>query len=205
VKDLLAYHLKQDTVYSEKLERINKIVKERHSLEFVALDMKNFDIEVDRLKEVYNRAWAKNWGAVPMTDEEIEALAKDLKPIVEPDMVIFAKAGGRTVGFSLALPDINVALKYNKKGRLLPGLIRLFLHKKKIETARVIVLGVLPEYVNSGAAGVLFYETAVRAKKLGYKYGEAGWVLEDNIRMVRAAEALRGEIVKKYRVYEMLI
>lgn len=201
-KDLYAYRLSQSTVYSDQLERINRLVKERHSMTFRTLDMKHFRRDVEIVKDIYNRAWSKNWGAVSMTDEEIDALAADLKPIVVPELVIFAEAKGKTIGFALSLPDINMALKYNKKGRLLPGLVRLFLHRKKIDTVRIIVLGVLPEYLNSGAAGVLFYETAIRARQLGYEYGEASWVLEDNIRMVRAAEALRGQITKKYRIYE---
>jgi hypothetical protein len=201
-KDLYAYRMAQSTVYSDQLERINKLVKERHSMTFRSLEMKNFKRDVEIVKEIYNKAWAKNWGAVPMTDEEIDALAADLKPVVVPELVIFAESKGKTIGFALSLPDINMALKYNKKGRLLPGLIRLYLHRKKIDTVRIIVLGVLPEYLNSGAAGVLFYETAVRAKALGYEYGEASWVLEDNVRMNLAAEALRGKITKKYRIYQ---
>ncbi len=204
-KDLYSYLLSQDTVYSEKLERVNKLVKERNKMSFRALDMKNFQRDVDLIKEVYNAAWVNNWGEVPLTDEEIDALAQDLKPIVVPDLVIFAEAQGKTIGFALSLPDINIALKYNKKGRLIPGLIQLYLRKKEINLVRIIVLGVLPQYLNSGAAGVLFYETAVRAKKLGYQYGEASWVLEDNVRMVKAAEALRGVITKRHRVYEMPI
>ena len=69
--------------------------------------------------------------------------------------------------------------------------------------ARIIVLGVLPEYLNTGAAGALFYETAARAKVLGYNYGEAGWVLESNIMMNRAAGAMNGELYKKYRLYDI--
>jgi hypothetical protein len=79
------------------------------------------------------------------------------------------------------------------------------IHKRKINLVRIIVLGVLPEYQNSGAAGVLFYETAARAKSLGYGFGDAGWILEDNEKMVKAAKTLRGEIYKTYRIYEMPI
>ncbi|MEK6757415.1 MAG: GNAT family N-acetyltransferase [Bacteroidota bacterium] len=203
--DLYAYLLSQDTVYSDRLERANEIVKRRNRLTIRSLDMKNFNRDVAIVEELYNAAWAKNWGAVPMTEAEIDALAKDLKPIVVPELVIFAEAKGKPIGFALTLPDINIALKYNKKGRLIPGLIRLFLHKKEINLVRIIVLGVLPEYLNTGAAGVLFYETATRAQKLGYQYGEAGWVLEDNIRMVNAAEGLNGKVTKRYRIYEMPI
>jgi hypothetical protein len=204
-KDLYAYLLSQETVYSDRFERANSLVKMRNQITIRTLDMKHFDRDAAIVKQIYNAAWAKNWGAVPMTDAEMDALAKDLKPIVVPDLVLFAEAKGKVIGFGLSLPDINMALRYNKKGRLLPGLLQLFLRKKEINLVRVIVLGVLPEYLNTGAAGVLFYETAVRAKKLGYMYGEASWILEDNVRMVRAAEALNGKITKRYRIYEMRI
>ncbi|MBI3578159.1 MAG: hypothetical protein HY089_01955 [Ignavibacteriales bacterium] len=205
VKDLYAYLLSQDTVYSEKLERVNNLVKERNKLTFRSLDMKKFDEDVGLIKELFNSAWERNWGAVPMTGAEIDALAADLKPVVVPDLIIFAEAKGKPIGFALSLPDINIPLKYNKKGRLLPGLARLFLHKKEINIVRIIALGVLPEYKSTGAAGVLFYETAVRAKRLGYQYGEASWVLEDNERMVKAAELMNGKISKRYRLYECKI
>lgn len=204
-KDLYSYILSQETVYSEKLQRVNTLVKERMGLTIRPLNMKRFNDEVKIIKEVYNKAWAYNWGAVPMTEAEIEALAADLKPIVVPDLVLFAEVKGKTIGFALSLPDINIPLKYNKKGRLIPGLLRLFFHKREIDIVRIIVLGVLPEFQNSGAAGVLFYETAVRAKNLGYGYGDAGWILEDNEKMVKAAKTLRGEVYKTYRIYEMPI
>ncbi|MBM4160681.1 MAG: hypothetical protein FJ217_06250 [Ignavibacteria bacterium] len=204
-KDLYAYLLSQDTVCSERLERANNIVKQRNRLSFRSIDMKNFKRDVAIIKQLYSAAWAKNWGAVPMTDAEVDAMAKDLRPIVVPDLVIFVEVQGRPIGFALTLPDINVALKHNKKGRLIPGLLQLLLHKKEINLARIVVLGVLPEYLNTGAAGVLFYETATRARKLGYQYGEAGWVLEDNVRMVKAAEALNGTITKRYRIYALPI
>ena len=204
-KDLLSYILNQDKVYSEKLERVNNLVKERHSLTIRSLDMKHFDKEVQKLKVVYNQAWTENWGAVPMTEAEINALAADLKPIVVPDLLIFAEKDGRTIGFGLSLPDINIALKYNKKGRMIPGLMHMMLRKKEINLCRIIVLGVLPEYQYTGAAGVLFYETAVRAKGLGYYYGDAGWILEDNEKMIRAAKTLNGDPYKRYRLYEMPI
>jgi GNAT superfamily N-acetyltransferase len=205
LKDLFSYYLTQDRVYTDKMQRVYKLMQERHSMIFRSLDMRRFDQEVELVKEIYNKAWARNWGAVPLTDEEIDALAADLKPIVVPELVIFAEVKGKTVGFALSLPDINLALRYNKKGRLLPGLVRLFLHKKKINGVRILVLGVLPEYQKSGAAGVLFYETAYRAKQLGYQWGEAGWILEDNLPMVRAAEAMNAQLYKKYRLYEISI
>ncbi len=201
-KDLFAYLLNQDTVYSDRLERANSIVKKRQGLTIRPLDMKHFNEDVNLVKDVYNKAWAKNWGAVPMTDAEIDALAADLKPIVVPDLVLFAEIQGKTIGFALSLPDINIALKHNKNGALLTGLYHLYTKKKRINCVRIIVLGVLPEYQGTGAAGVLFYETAARAKNLGYYYGEASWILEDNEPMNHSAHVMNGVITKTYRIYE---
>ncbi|HEY4612308.1 MAG TPA: hypothetical protein VII11_04945 [Bacteroidota bacterium] len=203
VKDLFAYCLKQETVYTDKMQRVYSLMLERHKMSFRTLQMKRFNEEVQLVKQIYNTAWAKNWGAVPMTGEEIDALAADLKAVVEPELIIFAEVKGRTIGFALSLPDINLALKHNKKGRLLPGLWHLYTRKKEIDGVRILVLGVLPEYQRSGAAGVLFYETKTRAQKLGYRWGEAGWVLEDNWPMIRAAEAMNADLYKKYRLYEV--
>ncbi|MFH0991757.1 MAG: hypothetical protein V1799_17250 [bacterium] len=204
-KDLYAYLLKQELFYSEKMVRANRLIRERNHLTFRCIDMKDFHRDVEIIKKLYNTAWAKNWGAVPMTEDEMDTLAKDLKPLVVPELVVFAERNGEPVGFSLAMPDINVSLKYNKKGRLLPGLFHLFFHKKEINLVRILVLGVLPEYLNTGAGGALFYETAVHAKELGYDFGEASWILEDNERMVRSAELMQGEISKTYRIYQMTI
>lgn len=202
VKDLYAYHMHKDRVFSGKLARVADAIKEREGLSFRSLNMKKFDEEVATLKELYNRAWQYNWGAVPMTDEEFDALAKDLKPVVVPGLVVIAEFKGEPIGFALSLPDLNIALKYNRRGYLLPGLYCLMRHKKKINQIRIIVLGVIPERLKSGAGGMLFYEMARRSDELGFPEGEAGWVLEDNVMMNRGAELLNGERVKTYRIYE---
>ncbi len=201
-KDLYAYLLDQNTVYTEKFNRANEIVKQRNSLTFRAINMKDFKNEVRRIKEVYNAAWHYNWGAVAMTDAEFDALADDLKMVVEPELVLIAESKGKMVGFGLSLPDINVRLRGNRNGGLIGGLLRLLVFKKKIDLVRIIVLGVIPEYQKTGAAGVLFYETAIRAKKLGYQYGEASWILEDNVMMNRAAETMQGKRYKTYRIFQ---
>ncbi len=201
-KDLYAYLLNQKTVYSERFEHVAEIVRQKSNLTFRSLNMKEYRNEVARIRTIYNGAWQYNWGAVPMTDEEFDALATDLKPVVVPELIIMAEYNGELIGFALSIPDLNMALKYNKNGYLLPGLYCMYRYKKYINTVRVIVLGVLPEYQKTGAGSVLFYETALRAKKLGYDFGEASWVLEDNVMMNRAAEMMNAERYKTYRIYE---
>jgi GNAT superfamily N-acetyltransferase len=204
-KDLYAYLLDQETVYTDKLVRASARVIQRNHLTFRSLNMHDFAHEVQRIKTVYNAAWHENWGAVAMTDAEFDALTTDLKKIVDPELVILAEAHGQTIGFALSLPDINQALKYNKRGGLLGGVWHLYTKKAQINRCRILVLGVLPAYQKTGAAGVLFFETAMRAKRLGYRYGEASWILEDNVMMNRAAEVMRGHKYKTYRIYQKAI
>jgi GNAT superfamily N-acetyltransferase len=206
-KDLYAYlGSTESTLAQPKIARASEILKKRSGLTYRPLDMKRFAAEVDRIKEVYNRAWQGNWGEVPMTGEEFDALARDLKQIVRPELVVFAEtADGAVAGFGLEIPDINMALAGNRGGGLLRGLWCLLTRRSRIDTVRILVLGVLPEYRRTGAAGVLFHELASRAHALGYRRGEASWILEDNLMMIRAAEAMQGRRSKTYRIYEMAI
>jgi GNAT superfamily N-acetyltransferase len=202
-KDLYAFRgAMQATLALPKIQRANEVFK----LTYRTLVLKDFAAEIARIKGVYNRAWEDNWGAVPMTDEEFDALAADLKLIVRPELVVIAETtGGDLAGFGLALPDINMALVDNRNGGLPRGIWHLLTRRSRIDRIRILVLGVLPEYRRTGAAGVLFYELASRARELGYARGEAGWILEDNVMMIRAAEAMQGVRDKTYRIYERAI
>jgi len=201
-KDLYAYYVHKDRVFSEKMVRVSELLKKRQGIVFRSLNMRDFDNEVRLIRNLYNRGWSRNWGEVPMTEEEFKYVAKDLKAIVNPELVIIAESKGKPVGFGLSLPDLNLILRHNKGGRLLPFLVRYLLFRKKIDFIRIVILGVLPEYLNSGIGGVLFYEISRRAVANGYYHGEASWVLEDNVMMNRGAELMKGERYKTYRIYE---
>lgn len=202
IKDLYAYYLNHDIFDKEKIERVINLVQKRNRVSVRTINMKDFDQEVKIIEKIYNEAWQYNWGAVKMTEDEFNALTKSLKSIVDPELVLIAEVDQKPVGFALSLPDINIILKHNKNGWLIPAIWKLIKNKKQIDGIRIIALGVLKEYQKTGVAGFLFYETAVRALKHGYKWGEAGWVLEDNIMMNRSAEMMNAILYKKYRIYQ---
>jgi GNAT superfamily N-acetyltransferase len=202
-KDLYSWALHKDKVFSEKFVRVSEAAKQRQGIVFRTINMKDFDNEVKKVHEIYSRGWMRNWGEVPLTDEEFDYMAKDLKTVVNPAFVIIAESKGKAVGFGLTIPDYNVILKKNRRGWFIPAAIRMLLFKNKIDNARIIILGVLPEYLNSGIGGVLFYETAKRVTDTGIDRGEAAWVLEDNMMMNRGAVLMNGELVKKHRLYQM--
>ncbi len=202
-KDLYAYILETEkTMSSEKVRRVAEIAKTRYGLKISQLNMKDFNNEVDKVKFVYNKAWEPNWGFVPMTEDELNAMAKDLKPLVEPSLVLFGEIKDKLVGFALVMPDYNeIFLTMN--GKLLPfGFIKLLTQKKKIKRCRIITLGIIPEYQKKGLDAAFYWEIVTRARDIGIYFGEASWVLEDNDMMTRGLEALNASLYKKYRIYQ---
>ncbi|MCX5781161.1 MAG: hypothetical protein NT145_00415 [Elusimicrobia bacterium] len=204
-KDLYAFIKYGKDGIPERIERMVEIIKKKTRVKIRPIDLNNFERDVQYLKDIYNSAWEKNWGFVPMTDKEIDLLAKKLKQFGEPKLVLFAEIDNKPVGVTLTLPDLNQVL--NKlNGRLGPIEILKFLYyKKKMDGARSLVAGVKKEYRNSGIIAVLFYETHKTGVRLGYKWSELGWNLEDNDLINQFDTEIGGKIYKKYRIYEMKI
>ena len=201
-KDLYAYQSTPQTVGLRKIERVANRVMATNGVRVRPINMKDFDAEVGRVWDVYGAAWARNWGFIPMSKEEFVWMGKEMKQILKPDLVLLGEVGGRVVGFALALPDINQALK-PAAGRLFPtGLLKILYYQRLIKNVRVVALGVVDEYRASGlAAG--FYATLVRnARKLGFSDCEMSWVLEDNVLMNRSLEVMGAKRYKTYRIYE---
>lgn len=200
-KDLIAFQ-STDAEVPERLIRGARIVARRRGITLRPLDIKRFAAEVDIVKQLYNRAWEKNWGFVPLTDAEIDHLAGQLKPVVVPDLVCFAECAGEIIGFAVALPDLNVALKHNPSGRLFPGILKVLWHSRRISRLRVLLLGVLKEYRHTGVDALMYHRIWERGRALGYDWAEAGWILEDNAAMVNATQRLGFRPYKTYRVYD---
>jgi GNAT superfamily N-acetyltransferase len=165
---------------------------------------KDLQAEVSRFLEVYNAAWERNWGFVPLTEEEVRHYAKDLGPVLDENwaMVAERKDTGEVVGAALTLPDFNQVLaKLN--GKLLPfGWVTALRERGKIDAVRVFALGVKPEYQHTGVAARFYQMHFDAAERTPQRGGEMGWILEVNKPMNRAMEGMGGKIVRRYRVYE---
>jgi GNAT superfamily N-acetyltransferase len=180
---------------SEKLEP-------EHGIRLRHMRRRDFREEVRRFMDIYNSAWERNWGFVPLTDHELEHYAKELKPILDENWAMMADKDGETVGAALTLPDYNKVLKH-LNGRLLPfGWAKALLARRKIDSVRVFALGVKPEYQHTGVAAAFYVEHFEMAGKTPQTWGEMGWILETNTAMNRGMEAMGGRIVKTYRIYD---
>ncbi len=166
------------------------------------IDMKNFQRDMRIFRVVYNSAWEKNWGFIPLTDEELVYLGNSLKSIVVPEMIVIAEKNSEPVGFMGMLPDFNFVLRH-MKGRTNPvSIIKALYYSKKIKDLRMLLLGIKREYRNRGVDAILFREGFKGVKKGGYKRVEFSWILEDNIPTQRLVEMIGGRLYKKYRIYE---
>ncbi|HWB85652.1 MAG TPA: hypothetical protein VG675_16020 [Bryobacteraceae bacterium] len=201
-KDLIAYLSDSSIVKLDKIERVADRALAKNGVRVRQINMKDFEGEVGRVWDVYTSAWSRNWGFIPMTREEFGQMGKEMKQILKPELVLIGEVGGRVVGFALALPDINQALK-PAGGKLLPtGLLKILYYQRLIKSVRVLALGVVEEYRASGVAAG-FYATLVRnARKLGYGECEMSWILEDNVLMNRSLEVMGAKRYKTYRIYE---
>ena len=205
VIDFYAWWFSDPSQAVARLHRLTGKFAKRNPATIREGDVKNIRLEGQRLREIYNQAWAKNWGFVPFTEAEVEHMTRELKPIVIPEWTLFAEVGDRPVGFILGVPDINVALR-KINGRLmrfgLPiGLAKLLYYKGKIKTARLIALGVIEEYRRAGIAEMLVLRVMEEGMiKRGFT-GELSMTLEDNFMINRFLAAIGATRYKTFRIY----
>jgi hypothetical protein len=186
-------------VISELADRLEP----EHGITLRRMRKRNLRNEVRAFMEVYNEAWSRNWGFVPLTDAELDHLAKELKPVLDEDFACVAETrDGEVAGVSLSLPDFNVVLA-RLNGRLLPlGWLRALREQRRIDTIRVFALGVKSAYQHTGVAAALYRDVWDSVARRNFRGAETGWILETNDAMNRAMEALTGRIIKRYRLYE---
>lgn len=204
VKLLYAYKVEaKKAIENERIKRGAEIVRKRTGVTLRKLCKKILNEEMKHVKKIYNAAWEANWGHVPFTERELDQLGQDLKLIADEDLLLFAEKDGEVIGKALAIADFYYVQK-QMNGKLFPfNFFKLFTQRKKIKWARVITLGVIPEYRNKGIDVLLCYELLKAAVNKGILYGEGSWILEDNVMMNRAMQNVFGEVYKHYSVFEM--
>jgi len=204
IKDLYAYIYDVQETPPKKVTRVGAIAEKR-GIRVRPIDKKKFHEEMLVFKEVYNSAWEKNWGFIPLTDGELYYLGKRLRQIVVPELTLVAEDQGKPVGFMGLVPDFNSVLRH-MNGRITPlSIIKALYYARKISGLRLLLLGIKSKYRNKGVDALLIREAFKGIKKGGYKRVEFSWVLEDNIPIQRIIEMADGRLYKKYRIYEKSI
>ncbi len=188
-----------------RIARLANVAVQRYGVTMRPVNLRGLEHDLDLVKPIYRQAWAKNWGALPMTDAEFEYLADELKGIVDPDLTFLAFIDDKPVGCFITLPDYYQILPY-ANGHLLPlGWAKLLWHKRKIDGLRVLIMGVLKEHRLKGIEALFYQRGCEVAYAKGYRQAEMSWILENNIEMIRGIERMGGEIYRTYRVYDKIL
>jgi len=205
--DLLSWelHLAERDKVMPILPKIAERAASRHGISVRKMSRWRLRRDIDEFAKVYNAAWSQNWGFVPYAKEDLDELARTLQLVFSREWFMIAEQDGSTIAAAIEIPDINQVLK-RMRGRLLPlGWWHFLRRGRLIDHVRVGFLGVIPEYQHTGVAALLYMASYDAAAATRQKWGEAGWILENNKSMNRALEAMGGRVVKRYRVYERLL
>lgn len=206
--DLYSYWSNVHT-YDPRMERLAGLVRKKFArrgdtITTRPINMSRYSEELSLVKEIYNNAWEMNWGFVPMTDAEINEMAKQMKSLIVPEMVQFVEVNGKPAGFSLCMPDYNVALRHMEGKLGLKQALIFFLLKPLIRQVRVLTLGVKKEFRNRGVDALLVAGIVKSSIDAGFRGAELSWLLEDNL-MNRELRGLGAKHYKTHRIYEKLI
>ncbi len=209
IKDLIVYiaDLKEGYRIPERYLTLTDKVQKRYGITIRPIDMKHFDQEVAAIVRLINTSLSYNWGFYPATSVEAEAIARDLKAIVNPATVLIAEGpDGAPIGFSVPLPDVNVILRKLKvRGRLLPfGWLKMLIGLPRLRQYRLWALGVVAEYHGKGVDALMYRRTYEVLESINVRM-EINYVLEDNVPMNNALRKLGVEPLRRYRVYQQAI
>ena len=201
LKDLVSFKLDLIGI-PEYLQTAACKLENRGRFNLRPLNLARFEEEMKIIWEIYNSAWDKNWGFVPMTYKEFAFAAGQIKPFVNPEFCLIAEIKGEGVGFSLALPDINQVL-IELNGNLFPfGWAKFLWKKNKIDSYRVITLGVKKNFRRLGIDAYMYFELMSKFIQKKIKWIEMSWMLEDNVDIIKPMLKIGGTIYKRHRIYE---
>lgn len=204
IMELYAYCFKQVNLPPEFMTKTDKIESRlnQKGIHIRTINFKHFKKEMNQLRQLYNAANEKHWGFVPLTAEEFNFMAADLRQIVTKENVLFAEKEGQLIGYMVTIPDVNQIFAHIPKGKLFPFGWTKLVWKPKITGARMLILGVLPAYRNFGIDACFYAHSSRFFQQAGITWTEAGYVMQNNLMMNRIIERVGGKKTKTYRLFE---
>lgn len=207
LKDFYAYKLDTlDFELTDKIIRVKSMLQKKYKLTIRTPDMTKLTEELKIFYDIYNNAFKGHWGFAPISWKEFEFLGRDMKMILDKEMILIIQRDKEPVGFLLALPNLNEVLSRIKDGRLFPfGILKLLWLKRRIRSLRVITIAIKQEYNHLGIGSLLYPEIAQRASLNGYKHSELSWVVNDNVQMNKICHEVGAKPYKNYRIYNKVL
>ncbi len=199
-KDLYAFYT-TITNKPNNLDKLERYVQKKYKITTRNFSRKHFDRDIKIIHHLYSEAWKDNWGFVPPTLEEFQYGTDDFKNLIPEELVIIAEKNGVPCGFSALVPDFNQVLK-SLNGKITPlNALKALYFMKKIDSYRLITLGILPKCRKMGVDVLLYIKSFEVVEKRNGKGGESSWTLEDNDAINKPIMKMNAEHYKTYRIY----
>ena len=205
-RDLYAYYLSDAAQGIERTQRIVERLSRNANITVRSANLKKLDEEIRILRSLYNATLGAQWGFVPISAEDLEYAVRELRHVLDPEMVLFAEKDGEPIGISVIIPNVNEFMLRAKgsKGWIRTLRFLWYLKTKRPREARLAILGVLPEHRRKGVAPAFYFESLKRGKEK-YVGAELGWVLDNNDEVNKVADLMGAKRYKTYRIFETQI
>lgn len=190
----------------EKAQRIYQ----NPNYNFKHIEKSNFAKYAEDFKIIYNAAWAKFPGVSEMTSEQAQKLVKQMKPIIDEQLLWFAYSElDEPVAFFIVIPDLNQIVKHLHGKLDTWGKIKFLLLKSRGVLTRTcgVIFGVVPEHQGKGveSAIALRFRTAARENPFyPYTTMDMNWVGDFNPKMMRFVSQLGATNDKTFITYRYL-
>lgn len=205
--DVYAYYKDIRYPYPKRFSRILQATAQYTKIQLRSANKHSIDEDLRKLLEIFNEAWADNWGHVPMTKAEVNELAKLVKHLFNTDSIILAEIDGEVVGFSVVIPNLNEMTR-DLDGKLFPfGWLRLLYRIKFLQcrTVRVPLMGIRKKYQSTHVGAAIAFAMIDRCREVnvakGVTHCEMSWILESNSSMRGILDAYGSKLDKTYRIY----
>lgn len=191
-----------DTHLPDRMVNLAQQLKAARGLTLRPVEMRNFRVEAECVKDVFEQAWDNNWGHVPMSEAEFWAMADALKQVIVPELSLIAEVNNQVVGMAVSIYDINPLIK-QINGKLFPlGFVQLLRGIKKSKRFRLLLMGILPRRRGRGYEIALYVETIRKAIEMGFEEAEMSLIVENNDAMIRSIENFDARVSKRFRLYK---
>ncbi|HOT89767.1 MAG TPA: hypothetical protein PL028_09530, partial [Bacteroidales bacterium] len=187
----------------KRIEKIAERIRKKQNITIRPLNLKKFDEELKHLSYIYEHAWGKNWGFIPLTEHEFKDIAVGMKALLKPfpGLATIAFVDGEPAGFIASLPDFYefTRVKRNFLGNSdLIRLLRYMKKKKKHKRVRLFLFGLTEKYRKSGLDAILFLESFKFAQTKGFEECEISWLLETNKLVISHSMDMDAKVYRKW-------
>jgi hypothetical protein len=201
--EVVSGYLSREINFPERIHQLAEIVRRRRGLR-VARYQNRRDLRalIPQLGKMYNAVLEGTSGNVPLTQDEIETIARQMLTFADPHLVKIVFKDDEPVGFLFAYPDISAALQ-RTRGRLFPlGWIDVLLEFRRTRWVNINGAGMIEKYRGLGGTALLFSEMYKSVREGHFDHADIVQIGVENQNMQREMRDLGIDFYKTHRMYQ---